>query len=120
MLQSNVNPRIDPNVLKIVSPCLWKPAPLTDLVLALEVTDGPYKGVVFAYTHFELVGGPVKEGEMVPVKFDTQVYVKPKGFEQDEAFDTFTSEILLAWLTHLSAEGDSYKELATTKTTGVH
>lgn len=116
-IEANVTTDIDLNVLRIVQPILWKPGPLTELMLALEVMEGPYTGVVFSFTTFQIDPDNAKEG-MLPVKYEIRVFSAPSGFVHDEAFDQFTSELLMAWLTHLATT--DYKKFATLPASGVH
>ena len=83
-------------ILNAVLPRIWQPSSTDVAQMALEITDGPYKGVVYGYTGFHAVG----EAEMglIPVRYDTHIYTAPQGFVQDESFDEFTSDVLVAWL----------------------
>lgn len=83
-------------ILNAVLPRIWQPKSTDNAQMALEIVDGPYKGVVYGYKSFDVVGDS-KDG-MVPVKYETEIYSAPAGFKQDESFDAFTSEILVAWL----------------------
>lgn len=107
----------DVNVLNSIIPRLWKTAPFAEPLLGLEVLDGPYVGVVFGFTKFELA--PVKiEGGFIPAKFETEIYKSPAGFERDEAFDSYCSEVLLAWLHYIASHDLSM--LKNMETKGVH
>jgi hypothetical protein len=83
-------------ILNAVLPRIWQPKSTDESKLALEIVDGPYKGVIYGYTEFGAVGQT--EDGMIPVKYETVVYSGPKGFQQDEAFDAFTRDVLVAWL----------------------
>lgn len=121
MPETTISPVVDMDILRVVLPRLWKPGPLAELELALEVIDGPYKGVTYSYYNFKVSGDlPVKADDLIPVKFDTHVYESPAGFTQDEAWDRFTADLLLAWLTHATQNRESYRKLALLKTRGVH
>jgi hypothetical protein len=110
--------QFDPNILKCVIPRQYKTAPFADSLLALEIIDGPYKGVVFGFSAFTLL--PQKlEDNLVPARFETTVFSHPKGFEKDEAFDFFCRELLLAWL-HFIAVNDIGGMIRTEPITGIH
>lgn len=88
-------------VLNTIIPRLWIPAPLSEMILALEVIEGPYRGVIFSFISFKV--HPLKlEGGWQPAKFEVKIWKSPKGFEQDEAFDNYASDILLAWLSFMT------------------
>jgi hypothetical protein len=90
-------------VLKGVIPRIIQPSSTDTAQLGLEITDGPYKGVTYGYTRFEVQNGNTEDG-MVPVKFETTIYSAPEGFTKDETFDAFTSEVLLAWLEYIAGD----------------
>ena len=92
---------VDFNILKCIIPRLWKPAPLADMLLALEVIDGPYKGVIFTFDTIEILPHRFDNG-MVPAKFSATVRRTIPGFTEDEAWDTFAREIMLAWLSYIA------------------
>ena len=83
-------------VLNAVLPRIVQPSSTDDAKMALEIVAGPYKGVVYGYTSFQAVG-EVKDS-MQPVKYETCIYSAPDEFKHDEAFDVFTTEVLIAWL----------------------
>jgi hypothetical protein len=101
-------------ILDMVMPRLW-PNGNSDPFLVLEVTEGPYKGVVFAFSKFEVSTKKIKDG-MVATKFETKQYVTPKGFRADEAWDLWAGEFLLAWLHYLSLH--EFGTLANAETDG--
>lgn len=88
--------------------------------LALEVLAGPYKGVVYSYTSFDVIDEP-SDDEMARVRFQTTVHSPPK-FVADDAFDAFCSDILVSWVELLSQSEmrEQFHSLLTGKTTGVH
>jgi len=100
-------------ILDSVMARLWSTNSLTEPILALEVLYGPYTGAVFAFTKFELSPQKLANG-MVPTKFETTVFVKPEGFREDEAWDEWTAELLMAWLSYLSTH--DYRPLMNAKT----
>lgn len=83
---------------------LVKKSPFAEAILGLEILDGPYAGVVFTFTRFMMLPGRT-ENNMVPTRYETEILSLPdhlKGsFEKDDAFDTFTTEIVLVWLNYL-------------------
>lgn len=70
---------------------------------AMQVLYGPYTGVVFAFSKFEVNDGEVVDG-MYPVSYETVVYAHPKGFREDEAWDQWTAELLQAIVTQSIGE----------------
>ena len=88
-------------VLECILPRLIQRTTLEPVTLGLEVLDGPYRGVVFGFTKFDVRAEKLENG-MVPTKFETTVYGAPEGFLKDEAFDEFTSEVLMAWLNYIA------------------
>lgn len=92
---------IDTTILKVVLPRLWCPAPLEKPILALEVTDGPYQGVIFSYRDFTVLDHDLGNG-YVPAKFETRVWKSPPDFRADEAFDEFCRELFLTWLSYIN------------------
>ena len=101
-----------------VRPCLIgdKETPL----LALEILEGPYRGVVYSYTSLKVIDEPAKD-MMARVRFETVVHT-PTAFVPDTAFDEFCSEVLIAWVDILSQEHmrEQFESLLTRKVTGVH
>lgn len=92
------------HVLNAVLPRIWQPNSTDTAELALEVKDGPYTGVVFGFTKFDVQEDKPDSKGLVPVKFDTTIYQSPEGFVKDESFDAFTAEILIAWLEYIVGE----------------
>lgn len=90
---------LDFDLLRFAIPRLWKANKNAEPTLALEIHQGKYKGVIFAFTKFE-VQHTVLENGMAPTKYETEVFQAPEGFVKDAAFDYFTTELLLAWLSH--------------------
>jgi hypothetical protein len=90
-------------ILGCVIPRIWQPNSTDTAELGLEIQDGPYKGVVFGFTKFSIdeEQGP---DNMVPCHFETTIYSAPEGFKADEAFDVFTAEVLVAWLSYIVGE----------------
>lgn len=89
------------SILNTVLARLIKTTPDSEPILGLEVIDGPYTGVVFAFTKFTVQNHKMDNG-MVPAKFDVSVFKTPDGFTQDEGFDEYTRDVLLAWLGYIS------------------
>jgi hypothetical protein len=58
--------------------------------------------VVFGFTKFEVLANKQTSDGMVPTKFETTIYNAPEGFQKDESFDSFTSEVLVAWLSYIA------------------
>jgi hypothetical protein len=92
------------DILNMVMARLWKPTPFSDPMLALEITQGEFKGIVFSFSKFQVM--PMQmEGGFVPTKYETTIHVLPsnfpKGWEPNEAFDSFTSEVLFKWLSYI-------------------
>lgn len=92
---------VDPGILNMVMARLIKKTPYAEPTLALEVLDGPYKGVVFAFTKFDYMMDNADRNGFVPVRFETEVFQSPAGFVKDELFDSFSSEVVLAWLHYI-------------------
>lgn len=84
-----------------VMPRLWVTHEGAEPVLALECVNGPYTGAIFAFTKFDLLPHKLKDG-MVATKFETTIYQKPEGFSQDEAWDAYCAELVLAWLSYVA------------------
>ena len=91
-------------ILNAVLPRIIQPSSTDESKMALEIVAGPYKGVVYGYTSFQAVG-EVKDS-MQPVKYETVIYTAPPDFVKGEAFDAFTTEILVAWLELVSELGE--------------
>lgn len=106
----------DKTILDKVMGRLWKPSEHAEPILAIEVMQGPYKGVVFAYTQFTVFNHKLEDG-MVPVKYETTVLDSPAGFVKDEDFDIFTSDVCIAWLGHLAIA--DYRDLVEAETDGL-
>lgn len=96
------DPEAAKTIMDSVMPRLWKRTPNEDPFLALEVIYGPYKGAVFAFTKFDLLPHKLENG-MVATKFETSIFIRPEGFREDEAWDDFCSELVLAWLSYISS-----------------
>lgn len=92
-------------ILDCVLPRIMQPSSTDEAQMGLEVTVGPYKGVTFGYDSFEVLEDKAEDG-MVPVRYSTIIYSAPNAFVKDESFDAFTSEVLIAWLTLVSEQGD--------------
>ena len=90
---------VDYSILKTV---MGKLIPISngEGILGLEVLDGPYKGVTFSFTKFDILPYRSRNG-MVPTKFETKVYEHPEGFVPDEAWDRYTAELFIAWLLYI-------------------
>ena len=104
-------------ILDCILPRLIQATTATQPILGLEVLDGPYKGVVFGFTKFEVLASKMENG-MVPTKFETAIYSSPEGFTADEAWDSFTAEMLIAWLSYIATT--DVNALLHAETTGVH
>lgn len=104
-------------ILDCILPRLIQPTTTSIAVLGLEVLDGPYKGVVFGFTKFDVMPERLANG-MVPTRFETTLYHSPEGFVKDESFDAFTSEVLVAWLSYIALT--DINGLIKAPTTGVH
>lgn len=87
---------------------LWRVHPMASTELALEVIDGPYKGVVFTWGQFEASTKKTEDG-MTPIHFTTRIFVSPEGFKQDAAWDAWCSEVMLAWMAHTATT--NYQQL---------
>lgn len=100
---SNLNAPPSPDILNLVIPRLWKKTPFSRPILTLEIIGGPYKGVIFCFTRFDMqsTAQPLPNG-MVPVRFETEIFKAPDGFTKDEQFDAFSSEIVIAWLHYVN------------------
>lgn len=109
------------DILNMVQACLWKTAPFAEPILALEVRQGEYQGVVFSFSKFHVL--PVQmQGGFVPTKYETAIHVippqLPKDWVPDEQFDSFTSEILFKWLHYINM--NDLAPLLAAKTGTVH
>lgn len=105
-------------VLNSVMPRLWPRGEHLEPILALEVIYGPYKGTVFAFTKFELFPDRKSDDGLVATKFETTIYVRPEGFTEDEAWDAYTAEVVLAWLGYLAT--NDYKKILMMPAEGIH
>lgn len=78
---------------------LVKRSPFTEPIVALEILSGPYKGVVYSYKKFAIRQKTEHGYETI---FETEIHRLPPDFPKDwtpdEAFDTYASEIVVAWL----------------------
>lgn len=92
----------------------------TEDVLALEIINGPYRGVIYSYTTFDVLDDRTDDG-MVRVRFSTRIH-EPTNFVADVVFDEFCSDILVAWIELLSHEQsrEQFETLLTKKGHGVH
>lgn len=95
----------DFDILNMVQARLWKTAPFAEPILALEVRQGEYQGVVFSFSKFHVL--PIQmQGGFVPTKYETTIHVippqLPKDWEPTEDFDSFTSEVLFKWLHYIN------------------
>jgi hypothetical protein len=88
-----------------------------DAILALQVIQGPYVGVTFSFKKFVISTEKTTDG-MAPARFETAVHESPAGFEKNEAFDNFCSEVLLSWLHFISVT--NFDTLLKSETKGVH
>lgn len=88
----------DIEILRTVMPRLWRPAPLADFQLALEVIHGPFKGVIFTFNEIKVMPNVRLSNGMVPAHFDATIRVAPEGFQPNEEWDTYSREVLLAFL----------------------
>jgi hypothetical protein len=109
---------IDESILNSVMGRLWKKGVYGEEVLALEVIEGPYIGVVFGFSSFEMLPLKIANG-LVPVKFDTTIFKAPKEFVKDEAFDLWCSEVVVAWL-HYIAVNDFQPFIKSSTAPGIH
>jgi hypothetical protein len=95
----------DFGMLDLIRPRQIKRGPFSEPILALEILDGPYRGITFAFTKFIMLPGRDEHG-MTPTTYETEVFVIPddlKGtFVKDEAFDEFTSGVVVAWLSYIN------------------
>jgi hypothetical protein len=91
-----------PQLLSVIKAKLVSAEP--ESVLGLEVTDGPYKGVVFSFSKFTVLEGRGQDG-MATTRFETSIHEAPEGFVPDESFDAFCADVLVEWLTYLSDDG---------------
>lgn len=92
------------DVLDKVMARQYKAAPFKEPVIALEILHGPYKGIVFMFTNFIMKAKPDENG-MVATRYETEILVVPPElqgtFVKDEAFDAYTTEIVVAWLHYI-------------------
>lgn len=107
---------VDYSILNGVMPRLV-PSKKGESVLALEILDGPFRGVTFSYKTFRVMNEVGPDG-MVPAKFETQIHDSPPGFKVTEDFDTFCGEVLVAWLHYLSVS--NFDTLLDAETKGIH
>ena len=103
-------------ILNEIMPRLWPTEKDGENILALEVLTGPYKGVVFSFSRFSVLNTVGPDG-MVPTKFETVVHAAPVHFRPNEAFDHYSSEVLLAWLQYISV--NNFNTLLEAETNGV-
>jgi len=109
----------DFTVLTTVTPRLYKTRKGTS-ELAIEIIQGPYRGVVFAYTTFDFIDRAPDTNGFLPVRFDCAVYENPNKVTLGEDFDLWTREFLLTWLAYLQTSPNIYgfAKLPTIK--GIH
>lgn len=91
----------DFSILQTIIPRLWAPGPYLEPVLALEVISGQYKGLIFSFKNFDLAHERLQNG-MIPVHFNVRVWREPVDFKQDEHFDNYTTEVLMAWMGYIA------------------
>ena len=91
------------NILHQCKPKIVQPSSTDVAQLGLEIIDGPYRGVTFGFTHFDVKDQADPSG-LRPVKFETTIYSAPEGFEPSEPFDAFCGEVLMAWLQLIAAQ----------------
>jgi hypothetical protein len=110
----------DFTILSGIIPRLWIPAPLAEPVLALEVITGDFRGVIFSYKDFQIMPAEM-EGGWVPTKFGLKVWRNPTDLNLDDnqAFDVFTREVLLAWLSFI-ATNDLKRTVSSRPVQGIH
>lgn len=106
------------SILNFIRPQLVK-VDETNCVLGLEILIGPYTGVVYSYSHFEVMDETDDASGLRRTKFETTVHTAPDGFVPEEAFDHFCGEVLVEWLEYLS-ETDHMNILLQRNTQGVH
>jgi len=112
----NVVTPVDESMLKSVILRLWQRHPKAQAELCIEVIDGPYKGIVFGFSEFDVAATKTADG-MRPVKFSTKLFKAPKDFKKDAAWDSWTGELFIAWLGHVTTV--SYAGLMRARTEGV-
>ena len=74
-------------------------------VLALEILDGPYKGVVYSYSKFTVLDTPGPDG-MASTRFETTIHTAPPGFAVDESFDAFCADVLVEWIAYCTEDAE--------------
>jgi hypothetical protein len=94
------DPPVDLGMLDRIRGRLIKKSPFAEPVLGLEILEGPYQGVVFTFTKFSMLPGKNENG-LIPTRYETDILIAPEGFDKTEAFDSYTTEIVLAWLNYL-------------------
>lgn len=112
----------DFSILDTVMARLIKRGPFTDPTLGLEVLSGEYKGVVFSFKTFEMMPQKMANG-MVPTKYEVEIHIKPDNLvnwnpDDDENFDHYTAEVLIAWLSYLHTH--DLAPLIKSKPNGIH
>ena len=98
MTQNNPEQTADQTILNSIEPCEHGTGADGSPRRAMRVVYGPYTGVVFAFSKFEIDEKQVVEG-MYPATYETEIYARPKGFREDESWDQWTSELLQAIVT---------------------
>jgi hypothetical protein len=107
---------VDYTILNSIMPRLV-PSKKGESILALEIMEGPYRGVTFSYKTFKVMNEVGPDG-MVPTKFETDIHEAPVGFRPTEDFDTFCGEVLVAWLHYISVS--SFDTILNAETKGIH
>lgn len=118
MTMLDLNSPPDLSILNVVLARLIKTDTFAQPLLALEILDGPYKGVTFWFASFHADLEKQADG-MTPVSFVTKIYEAPPGFVPDAAFDGFCGEIFFAWLTYIN-QNDMAPLLKAKPVEGVH
>lgn len=91
------------SILDTVMARLIKKSPFADPILGLEIIQGEWKGIVFSFKKFEMMPMQMENG-MVPTRYETEIHIRPdhlKHWEPDDAFDRYTTEVLMAWLSYI-------------------
>ncbi len=115
----NLSEPADMSILNCVMARLLKLKTFQHPILGIEIIQGPFKGVTFYYSHFEVdMEHPDPQG-MAPLKFDTEIYEAPDGFEPDEGFDHFCGELFFAWLSFIQ-QNDLPPLIAARPAPGIH
>lgn len=97
----NLSEPPDMSILNCVMARLVQTETFQHPILGLEVLQGPYKGVTFWFSSFNVDMEHLDDSGLAPVKFQTEVYEAPEGFVADEAWDRFCGDIFYAWLSFI-------------------